>query len=135
MLRKAESVYNPPAIRPSGSSSFKADSVSLEVGEGQGSPPKAPPTANTSSKETEQAEDTAKLGDINKEVVQGVDLPPIAPKDLSKEKEAFQSMELVLATLPIPLKEDPRGKAQVSTMVAATQPPKNLKDKLVIKMN
>ena len=43
-------------------------------------------------------------------------------------------MELVLATLPIPLKEDPKGKAQVSTTAASTQPPKNPKDKLVIKM-
>ena len=67
-------------------------------------------------------------------MVQGADLPPVAPKDPSKEKEASQSMELVLATLPVPLKEDPKGKAQVSSTAATTQPPKNPKDKLVIKM-
>jgi len=61
-------------------------------------------------------------------------LPPVAPKNPLKEKEAFQSMEIVLATLPIPSKEDPKGKSQVSTTVASTQPPKNPKDKLVIKL-
>ena len=108
--------------------------MTSEAGEGQGSPSKAPPTAKTSSKGEEQAEDTTKSGDINKEVVQDADLPPVAPKDLSKEKEASQSMELVLVTLSIPSKEDPKGKAQVSTMATTTQPPKNPKDKLVIKM-
>ena len=34
----------------------------------------------------------------------------------------------------IPPKEDLKAKAQVSTMVATIQPPKNPKDKLVIKM-
>ena len=111
VLRKAEIVYYPPAIRPSGSSSSKVTLVSSEAGEGQGSPPKAPPATNTSSKGVEQAEDTAKVGDINKEMAQGADLPPAAPKDPSKEKEASQSMELVLATLSIPLKEVPKVKA------------------------
>ena len=68
-LRRAENVYYPPAIRPSGSLGFKVDLVSLKAGESQGSPSKAPPVANTSSKEVNQAEDIAKLGDINNEVV------------------------------------------------------------------
>ena len=67
-------------------------------------------------------------------MVQGADLPPIALKDPSKEKKASQSMELVLATLPIPPKEDPKVKTQVSSTVVTTQLPKNSKDKLVIKM-
>ena len=108
--------------------------MSSVASEGQGSPSKAPSVANTSSKEAKQAEDTTKTGDINKKVVYGANLPPIAPKDHSKEKETSQSMELVLATLLIPLKEDPKGKAQVSSTTATTQPPKNPKDKLVIKM-
>ena len=108
--------------------------MSLEAGEILSSPPKAPPAANTSSTVAEQAEDTTKIRDVNKEVVQGADLSSIAPKDLSKEKETSQSMELVLATLAITPKEDPKDKAQVSTMAADTQPPKNPKEKLVIKM-
>ena len=43
-------------------------------------------------------------------------------------------MELVLVTFTIPLKEDPKEKAEVSTTTANTQLPKNPKDKLVIKM-
>ena len=127
-------MYYPPAICTSVSSGSKADPVFSQAGESQASPSKTLPAANTSSKEAEHAEDTAKLGDINKEVVQGAALPPVAPKIPSKEKEASQSMELVLATLPIPPKKDPKGKAQVSTTAASTQPPKNPKDKLVIKM-
>ena len=68
----------------------------------------------------EQVEDTTKTGDVNKEVVQGVDLPLIAPKDLSKEKETSQNMELVLATLSIPSKKDLKDKTQVSTTAADT---------------
>ena len=40
----------------------------------------------------------------------------------------------MLATLLIPLKEDPKEKAQVSSTAATTQPPKNPKDNFVIKM-
>ena len=124
----------PPAICALGSSGSWAEPVPPEAGEGQGSPSKAPSAVNTSSQEAGQAEDIAKLGDVNKEVVQDVALPPVASKEPSKEKEASQSMELVLATLPIPSKEDLKGKAQVSTTAASTQPSKNPKDKLVIKM-
>ena len=134
VLRKAGSVYYPPAIHPSNSSDSKADPVSSEAGEIQGSPSKAPPAANTSSKGVEQVEDTSKTGDVNKEVFQGSDLPPTALKDPSKEKKTSQRMELVLATLAIPPKEDPKNKAKVSTRVANTQTPKDPKEKLVIKM-
>ena len=46
-------------------------------------------------------EDTSKAGEVNIEAVQGSELPPLALRDTSKEKETSQSMELVLATLPI----------------------------------
>ena len=69
MLRKAYSVYYPSAIHPLSFLGSKVASVSSVVGEGQGSPSKAPSVANTSSKEAKQAEDTAKMGDINKKVV------------------------------------------------------------------
>ena len=72
--------------------------------------------------------------DVNIEVVQGSDLPPPVPRDTSKEKETSQSIELVLVTLTIPSKEDPKEKAEVSTTAANTQLPNDSKDKLVIKM-
>ena len=134
MLRKPESIYYPLAIRPSSSLDSKANPVSSKAGEIQGSQPEVPPVANTSSGGAEQAEDTTKTGDVNKEIVQGSDPPPMALKDPSKEKETSQSMELVLATLSIPPKEDPKDKAKVSTTIANTQPPKDPKEKLVIKM-
>ena len=134
VLRKAESIYYPLAIRPSSFADSKADLVSSEAGEIQDSPPKAPPAANTSSEETEQAEGVTKVGDVNKGVVQGFDLPLTAPKDPSKEKEASQNMELVLATLPIPSKEDLKDKTKVSSTAGNTQPPKDSKEKLVIRM-
>ena len=43
-------------------------------------------------------------------------------------------MKLVLATLAIPPKVDPKDKAQVLPTAADTQPPKDAKEKLVIKM-
>ena len=64
-------------------------------------PLKAPPAVGTTSKGVEQVEDTSKAGEVNIEAVQGFELPPLAPRDTSKEKETSQSMELVLATLPI----------------------------------
>ena len=87
MLRKAKNVYYPLAIRPSSFLGFKAALVSSVAGEGEGSPPKAPPMANTSSKEAEQAEDTAKIGDINKDIVQGADLPPVTQKKILPRKK------------------------------------------------
>ena len=92
------------------------------------------PAVGTTSEGVEQAEDTSKAGEFNIEAVQGFDLPPPAPRDTSKEKETSQSMKLVLVTLTIPPKEDPKEKVEVSTTVANTQPPKDPNDKLVIKM-
>ena len=86
MLRKAENDYYPPAIRPLSSSISKVNPASSEVGDIQGSLPKIPVATNTPSEGAEQAEDTSKIGEINKEVVQGSGIPPIAPKDPSKEK-------------------------------------------------
>ena len=87
ILRKAESVYYPPTIRPSSFSDSKADLTSSKAGETQGSLPKAPHVANTSSKGVKQTEDTTKARGVNKGTIQGADLPPAAPKDLSKEQE------------------------------------------------
>ena len=134
MLREAGSVYYPPAIRLASSADSKADPLFLEAGETSSDPPKTTPTAKTSLEEVGQAEDVSKLEEANKEGAQGSNLPPPTPKDPSKEQEALQSMELVLATLIIPPKEDPKDKAKVSTTAASTQPPKYSKDKLVIKM-
>jgi len=108
--------------------------MSSEAGEIQGILSKTPPAANTFSKGAELAEDTTGAGDANKETVQGTELPPFVPKDLFQEKGTSHSMELVLATLAIPPKEDPKDKAHETTTVTDTQLPKDAKEKLLIKM-
>ena len=87
MLRKAGSVYYPPAIRLTSSSDSKADLSPSEVGEVQGSPPKAPHVADTSSKGREQVEYTTRAGDVNKGLVQGANLAPNVLGNSLKEKE------------------------------------------------
>ena len=122
-LRKAENVYYPQTIRSLGSlgsSSSKADLVSSGTNEGKESPTRALPTANISSKEAKLSEDAKKAANFTKEVARDAALP--------------SSMEIVLATLPIPSKEELQGKGQASTKAATTQSPKKPKDKLVIKM-
>ena len=85
-LRRAKNVYYPPAIRSSGS---MADLVSSGTDEGKESPTKTLPTANISSKEAEPSENAQKAADITQEVAHDATLPPVAPKDPSKEKKAF----------------------------------------------
>ena len=119
-LRKAESVYYPPAIHVSGSSGSKVYIASKEANDGKESPTKVLPLVNIPSKETEQPEVTEKATDITKEVAYDANLHPAIPKDPSKEKEASHNMEIVLATLLIPTKEDLKGKGPTSSIVAST---------------
>ncbi|KAK9987395.1 hypothetical protein SO802_032346 [Lithocarpus litseifolius] len=103
-LSGAKNDYYPPTIHPLGSSSSKADSTSKEVDEGKESPSKTLPPANIPSEVAEQPEDAEKVDDASKELAQD------ALKDPVKEKEASQHMEIVLASLPLPPKEDLKGK-------------------------
>ena len=130
-LRWAESAYYPPAIGAPGSSGSKVDTAFLarKVQQKLFLQLTSPPP-----KEAKQYEVVEKAADIAKEVAHDTTLPPTAPKDPSKEKEASYNMEIVLATLPIPTKEDLKGKGPTSFMVASTQLVKTSKDKLVLKM-
>ena len=71
-IRRAESVYYPPTIRASDSSSSQADTASKEVDAGKESLTKALLSINNPSKEAEQPEVTKKEADITKEVAQDV---------------------------------------------------------------
>ena len=127
-------MYYPPAIQASGSSSPKADTASKEADTEKESPAKALPLVQSSSKEAELPEGAEKLAEVTKEVAHDAILPPTDPKDPSKENEAPHNMEIVLPTLPILTKEDPKGKGLASSTAATTQLGKTPKDKLVIKM-
>ena len=61
-------MYYPLAIRASGFSGSKVDSVSKEANEGKESPSKVLPTANNSSEVVEQSEDAEKVTDTTKEM-------------------------------------------------------------------
>ena len=132
MLKKVECVCYPSAIRPRSSADSKADPKSSEVGEIQSSPPKEPPIVAVSLEGVQQAKGTTEAKEGNKEIAHGSDLPSMALKD-PKDKEASQNMELVLATLPIPPKVGLKD-VMLSITSASTQPLKDPKDKLVIKM-
>ena len=127
-------MYYPPAIRTSGSSGPKADATSKEVDIGKESPAKALSSVQSPSKEAELPEVAEKTAEMTKKVAHIAIQPPANPKDTSKEKKAPHNMEIVLATLPIPTKEDPKGKGPASSTAATTQLGKIPKDKLVIKM-
>ena len=59
----------------------------------------------------------------------------VTPKDSSKGGVVSQSHVLVLATFPIPAKEESKGKGPASLVATIGQPTKtSAKDKLVIKM-
>ena len=111
MLRKVESIDYPSTICPQ---SFSDSTSDL---------PKVLPVIGTITEGVKQTEDTSKVGEVNREAVQGSKLPPPAPRDTFKEKETSESMKLVLATLTIPPKEDSKEKVEVSTMAASTQLP------------
>ena len=53
-------------------------------------------------------------------MVHDANLPPAVPKDPFKEKEASHNMEIVLATLLIPTKEDLKDKGLASSIEAST---------------
>ena len=112
----------------------KADAASKEADIGKESLAKALLSVQNSSKEAELLEGAEKPVEVTKEVAHDAILPLVEPKDPSKENETPHNMEIVLATLPIPTKEDTKGKGLASSTTAITQLSKTLKDKLVIKM-
>lgn len=134
-LRKAESIYYPPAIRASNPLGSKANTASKEADVGKSSPANAPLSSNNLSKEAWQPGTAEKKADITKGVALDATQPPAIPKDPSKEKEAPHNMEIVLATLPMRTKEDSKGKSPTSSITAPAQSTKPLvKDKLVLKL-
>ena len=59
---------------------------------------------------------------------------PIVTQDLPAEKEALKTMEIILASLPLPVKADPASKGTEVSEATSTQTGKVFpKEKLVIK--
>ena len=78
----------------------------------------------------QKGEKQAKEQEAPSEMAKSFDVP----KDTSKDGVGSQGYELVLATPPIPTKEDLKGKEGISSIAANIQPTKTSKDKFVIKM-
>ena len=133
-FRRTESIYYPPTIRASSFLESQANTASNEANTSKESPAKVLPSVNSPSKEAEQPKVAKKEANTNKEVAHGAIQPPAAPKDPSKEKEASHNMEIVLTTVPMPTKEDLKGKGPTFLTTALAQPIKApAKDKLVLK--
>jgi len=134
-FRRAESVYYPPVIWASSSSGSKAGTASEEVDIDKDSSTKALLSPDSPSKEAEQPGVAEKETNTTKGVAPDATKPPTAPKDFLKEKEASHKMEIVLETLPVPTKENLKGKGPESSAIEPDQTTKApAKDKLVIEM-
>ena len=119
-FRRAESAYYSLAIHASSSLGSKADTASKEADAGKESQAKALPSVHSPSKEATLLEVVEKPAEVTKEVAHDAIQPPTAPKNQSKENEVSHNLEIVLATLPIPTKEDLKGKGPTSSTVAST---------------
>ena len=132
VLRKAESVYYPLAIRASSSSSSKVDTPSEVADPKNNSPNKVPPSSNSPLKVVEQLRVNGKETEVTKGVVLDATKSSAAPQDPTKEKEAPR-IEIVLATLPLLAKGDPKGTDQGSSKAAVPQSKALPHGKIVIK--
>ena len=108
VLRKIESVYYPPAIHTSSSSSSKIDTPPEVANPEKSSLNEVPPSYGNPPKAAEQPGVNGKDAKVTKEVASDAIKPLIAPQDPTKDKEA-PKMEIVLASLPIFAKGDPKG--------------------------
>lgn len=100
---------------------LQVDTVPKDLGCNKGISNKALSSSNDPPKDAEEVRAAEKENDTTKGVVLEATKPPIAPKDLSKDKWAFQSLEIVLAILPMHTKEDPKGKGPATTATATAK--------------
>ena len=133
-LRRVESIYYPSAIRESVPYSLRIDTTSEVAVAGTDGTAKVPTSSNTTSEVAEQPEGTKNEKNANQGVAPDAMKPPIVTQDPPAEKEAPKTMEIVLASLPLPTNADPASKGLEVSEVTSTQhvkaPPK---EKLVIK--
>ena len=136
LLRKAKSVYYPPAIRASGPANSKIDTA-LEVAVvGKANPVEALTSFNNPSKVAEQPRSIEKEVNATQGVAPGAIKPPTTSQDLPAKKEVPTRMEIVLTTLPMFGKGDLASKGLEASEAASIQPIKAPpKEKIVIKRN
>ena len=106
-LNRVENVYYPPAIREFAHASSEADTAPKAAKAGQDSATNAFTPLDKPVKETEHPGVSEKEKTINQETPQDVMKPPANPQAPTVEKEAPKKMELVLASLAMPIKAIP----------------------------
>ena len=134
VLRRAESVYYPPAIRESVSFGSRTDTTSEVTKVGKDSSTSVPTSSDKPAEEAEHLGVIEKEKNANQGVASDAMKPQAVTQDLPVEKEAPKKMEVVLATLPLPTKADPVSKGLEASEATFTQPIHSPpKDKIVIK--
>ena len=123
-LRRTKNVYYPSTIRASIPSSSEVEAALKNLSPSKDASAKAFPSPNSPPKEAKQAGVVEKEKETTKEVAPEAPKPPTAPKDSSKEGRVSRSQEIVLATFPIPTKEDSKGKGPAATTAATAKPTK-----------
>ena len=108
--------------------------MSLEAGEGQGSPSKTLLRPTLLPRRQSRPRILQRQGMSVRKQSLGPSYLQLNQKTPQKKKKPLKAWSWCLPLFPYPPKEDPKGKTQISTTAAATQPPKNQKDKFVIKM-
>ena len=126
MLRKTESVYYPQTIRASSSSSSKVNTLPQVADLEKSNPSKVPPSFGSPPGVN------GKEAEVTKGVAPGDTKPLADPHDPIKDNEAPR-MEIVLATLPLPAKGDPKGTGQGSLEAVVPQSQAPPQGKIVIK--
>ena len=95
-------------------------------------PNKFPPSSDIPPKVAEQPRVNGKKAKVTKGMAPDATKPPTAPQDPTKDKEA-PKMEIVLVTLPLPAKGDPKGTGQGSSEAAVPKSKAPPQGKIVIK--
>ena len=90
---------------------------------------KVPPSFSSPPKEVEQPGVTEKEAEMTKGVAPNATKPLATPQDPINDNEALR-MEIVLATLPLSAKGDPKGKDQGSSEAAVSRQRPRPKKKL-----
>ena len=119
ILRKGKNVYYPLAIRapvPPGSRTNTASEVAKV---GKDSAIHVPTFFDNPSGEAEQSGATKKENNANQGVVPDAMKPPIVTQDPPAEKETPKTMEIFLASLPLPIKVDLTSKGTEASEAAS----------------
>ena len=125
-------MYYPPTIRESTPTSSEADIAPKAAEAGQDSVTNAPTPLDKPAEETEHPGVSEKEKTINQETPQDVMKPPANPQAPIVGKEAPKKMELVLASLVVPIQAVPPPSQGSKASDTASQQPS--KDKLTIKL-